>query len=192
MRRTFRLLQFSDRDCERWDHRSRAMMFSLGGMIAGALLAEYVFQPEVLSATKRSGESEAKFASLIHGAVWTGLVVAGALAEADGAFFAGLRIQSDWWMLVVIGVLALAHHAIDCTSIRDGAMRVIRVPGLERSMGQIQAVEASLAAEGKGPDPGWIVATLTYGIVGDKMFDLATHIALVCIAWQVAERISGL
>jgi hypothetical protein len=159
---------------------------NLVGMLIGAIVGEYMFQPEVLAATKRSSEAEAVLAGALHAVLWAMIV----LACGVSAGFAGGVL--DAWdvptLIVLLLALAGGHYVVCCSVMRSVLVVLLRVPSLNRSLEFIRQVEIETE---KPMEPGLKAVSLTYGIVGDKLFDLATHSLLVFMAWVVLKLVGA-
>lgn len=161
---------------------------SLAGLMIGAVVGEYLLQPELLSATKIQGTGFSKFqAGALHTLIWSGAVVLfGSLGVGAPPY-----AMPGWEFWLMSGGLAVVHYAIDCTPLMDWLRGLFGSPALNRSLEQLRAIEMEMDDNDKkpkrGPDPGFISATLTYGIAGDLRFELAMHM-LVVFAWWFAAQ----
>ncbi len=148
---------------------------SLAAMIVGHMVAEYLLQPEVVQATKRAHGRESYVATAVHGFVWIVCVV---------VFGGPWPVDLAAWReaAVPVVVLALTHCAIDCTDFRIVLHGMTKTASLDRAVEQVSLVEEQ---KGAPAEPGWTAVSLAYGVIGDKLFDLAAHCAILYAYWRV-------
>jgi hypothetical protein len=146
-------------------------------MLVGSAVAEYVIQPEAITASKADGDAGAyRFvAMLVHGSIWTTLtfvmgaplMIQAAQATVLSAIFASI--------LCLLSLFAL-HAIVDSGPVRDLLIRILRVPSIHSSTELMQNVDFS-------KDPNIAAAVVTYAIFGEKAFDATMHAIVVLMGW---------
>lgn len=151
---------------------------TLLGLIVGAMVGEYICQPEVLSATKKDAEipSTRLQAVLVHHAIWLATVM---LFGVD--FF-----KSGAPILVPFIVLCVAHFLIEWFPVRDWICTYVGVSSIDSAVSDIvDAIEESAKNKRGEVDPGWIAASIGYGIASEKAVDATLHAIVILVTWNV-------
>jgi hypothetical protein len=158
------------------------------GLLIGAMIGEYVLQPEMVAATKKDSEAGPTQiqALMLHNLIW---VLCTAFFGVDWATFIFSNNANIHHIaligFVVLAVLFVGHLIVELEWVQERFLAMFGLANLDKAIETIfEEVEKS---ERKEAELGWMAASITYGITGHMMLSAALHCAVIWLTWQVYE-----